>query len=122
MCTTAVFFFQFVEELARIGFGVMAVGVGITRRVDTGCTVEGFDFEAGIVGKTIAVIVVVNVVRLLQGVALERVVRLGNICMSVDGRKAEHFDPVAQHGTNLVELMNIVGGKDQFSFHCFHII
>ena len=90
----------------------MTVRVGVACRVHAGCAVEGFDFESGVVGETVAVVVFVDVTRLLQGVAFERVGGFRDVGVAADVRKADYLDFIAQYGAYFVQFVGVVRSKN----------
>ena len=55
---------QFCEQLACIGFGVLAVGIGIACRMHARAAAEGFHFKSRVVGKAGQGVAFVHVARL----------------------------------------------------------
>ena len=105
---------QFFEQELSVGFGVVAVGIGIARRVNARASAECLYFKARIVGKAVVAVVGIYKLRLEQGVTLERFGGLGNITKTVNIVEAEHLILTSEYRTNLGKFVGIVGGKHQF--------
>lgn len=90
LCLAVLYAFQVMKQLLHVGFGVVGIAC-IAGRVDAWRSVQRFHFEAGIVGKAVQVVIVINVSCLYQGVSCQGISCLGNVCLAVDVLHAEKF-------------------------------
>ena len=100
-------------ELHRPGGEVVAVG-GVAGRVYAGGSAERLDFEARVVGEAVHTGALMEVAGLLQGVAFECRLLLGNLLGDAAVARREERESPAQDGLHLPELVGVVGGKDDF--------
>ena len=53
--------------------------------------------------------------RLEQGIAFERISRFGDVAMAVYVGQAQYLELRVKDAADFLQLMRVVGGKDQFS-------
>ena len=88
------------------GFG------SIAGRPHTRCAVKCGDFKAGVVGKAIISVTLIDPAGLHQRVSFKSVGRLGYVVMTPYVGKREDFIPLARYLAKLLKLMLIVGGEN----------
>ena len=80
--------FNLVEQASYVGIGIMAFAISVhgteTSRIDSWCSAECIYLQASVVGKTIYAVVLMDISCLLQGIALQRVGRLGDVLGAAD--------------------------------------
>ena len=91
---------------------------GIACRVDAGCTAEGVDLEACVVGEAVGMRPFPHPLSLLQRVSLQRVGRLGYLALQACLRQSDDLHEAFQRGAHLLYLVLVVCSKYQ-SFHAF---
>ena len=102
---------QFVQQLAHIGFRIVAFAAGITSGIDTRCTSEGLHFESRIVGKTVQSVVAVNVCGLLGIITLQRIGGFGDVGIATDILQTQNLYSLAQYRPDLIQFVGVIGGK-----------
>ena len=90
---------------------VVPVG-GVAGRMDARRAAERLDLEARVVGEAVAPGAVVEVVRLLRSVAFEGFLLFGNLLRDAAFAWRHEREAVAQNGLHLLELVCVVGCKD----------
>ena len=76
-----------------------------------GSTVESLDFQPRVIGKAVLPVVLLHVAGLLQGVALQRLSRLGDVHVTTYIAETHHLKAVTQNLAHLLQLVRVVGGK-----------
>ena len=112
-CATVGNPFQVVEQQFVVLNKIVAVG-GVSGRMDAGCTAQSRNLQTGVVGETIQSRAVVKVVRLLRGVAFERVAGLGNLLRNAAVARRQELEAVAQYGLHFGEFVGVVRGEKYF--------
>ena len=90
--------------------------IGISGRVDTGGTVQGFHFQTRIVGKTVYVVVIVDVACLLHGILLQRLSSLGDVYIAAYVLQRQHLNVLTQNLAYLLQFVLIV--CCEYYLHC----
>ena len=91
----------------------MSVG-GVAGRVYAGGSAQRLDFESGVVGEAVQTGAVVEVVRLLRGVAFEGLLLFGDLLRDAAVAGRLERECVAQYGLRLGEFVGNVRGKEYF--------
>src|SRR5574344_1751764 len=105
------------QKFCHIGFTVMTFPTRVTGRIDTRGTAQGIHFQTGIVGKHIEMIMVVYILRFLQGVTFEGAGCLRNIHITSYVLQRHDLKRISQNILDLTQFILIVGGK--YYFHSF---
>lgn len=105
---------QLTQQLSHIGLAVVVGALGIAGRVYARRTIQGLDLQAGVVGKAAEVVVVEHILCLLVGILLQRAAGLGDVGMTADVVERHNLEVASEYITNLLQLMLVVGGEDDF--------
>lgn len=97
----------------------MTVGVGIAGRMHSRGSVQRFYFQTCVVGKTGAVIVIVDIVSLLQGIAFECIGRFGYVGMTANFFKRADGDMFADDAFDFRKFVGVVCCKTNVGFVAF---
>lgn len=94
----------------------MSLTGSIARTMHAGGSVQGIDFQTGIIGKTIHAIALIDPSGLLPCITFERVGILGDVVMTAYVIEAADVEGVGGDGAKFLELMGVIGGK----YQCLH--
>ena len=108
---------ELAQKLLHVCLRVVVGAFGVACAVNAGCSVEGVDLQARVIGKDAHVVVVPHILCLLQGVALQRVGGLGDVGMAADVGKRHHLHAAAEDLAYLLQLVEVVGCK----YNLFHL-
>ena len=114
--TPIVFPFKLRQKFSRIGFGVIAVSISITCRMNARCASQGHNFQTGVIGKTVKTVMLINVACLNEGVAFKRLCNFRNIRRTIDVRQRQYFYFVTDYSADLTDFMSIICSK----YELFH--
>ena len=95
-------------------FRAVAVDGGIARTVDAGFAVQSLDFQACVVGKAVVAVFFSDILSLLQGIFLQRVVVFGNFLVAADVVQRQNFEFLAENLPNFLQFMLIIRRKNNF--------
>ena len=86
---------------------------GITRGVNSRCSVQCCNLKSGIIGKTVIAVMLLDVTGFLEGVSLKSIGCLGDIFVAVYVIQREHLEAVTQYLAYLVQFVCVICGKYQ---------
>ena len=87
---------------------------GIACRIDTRFTIQGINFQSRVIAEAIIAVMFLDITGLHTGIFFDEIGSFWDILMASDVGKAQYFVTVAQHLTQLLQLVGIVGCKDNF--------
>jgi hypothetical protein len=102
--------FQFFQKFLHIGFRIVSVA-SISGREYSGCTIQGFHFESGIIGKAIHAVVLINVHGFLAGIAFQGIGCFRNVGKAFDVLQTQQFHFIAQDSSDFFQFMCVVGSN-----------
>ncbi len=88
----------------------------IPSAMHAGSTVQGVNFQAGVIGKTIHAVTFVNPPGFLPRIAFERIGILGYIVAAAYVIEAADIEGICGYGAEFFELMCVISGK----YQCLH--
>ena len=102
---------EFFQHFVNIGLAVMTWS-GITCRVNSRLTIKGINFQSSVVAEAVITVMLLDIAGLHLGIFLDGMAGFGNILMASDVGQTQNFIGIAQHLTQLLQLVCIVGGKN----------
>ena len=86
---------------------------GITRGVNSRCSVQCCNLKSGIIGKTVIAVMLLDVTGFLEGVSLKSIGCFWNIIVAVDVIQREHLEAVSKYLADLLQFVCVICGKYQ---------
>lgn len=118
-CTAVRGVAESVKQMTHIGLRVMVSTGRIAGAVYSRLTAERYHFQARIVGKAIYTVVLHYIAGLLKSVGFKCIACLGQIFYAPYVSERLYFKVAAGYGTQLGELVDIVGSKNYCLGHIF---
>ena len=104
---------EFFQHFINVCLTVMTWS-SIACRIDTRLTIQGINFQSRVITEAVIAIMFLDITGLHTGIFFDEIGSFWDILMASDVGKAQYFVTVAQHLPQLLQLVGIVGRKDNF--------